>query len=908
MWKVLSRGSLRGRLLVLVVVPLSFSALSVGGEVVESREDVRSSTRAESALSDLNALSSARTALVQETVPAFSQFILRDPALVRSSGFDPASASRLGNVMQLQLTEAQDRTDRALEAVPADSDAGAAAAAVRQDLRRLRVAVAGRETGGSSADRAGDLMELYVGYDRLTHVLLARERVELADALTGAVDATVLRALSDLQLVSGAGQTGDAELPLLLGTRIPLVAVQPAHRRAWLTYWGAYRFTRMQMEGLMTPVVRQAWDQARADPALVAFEAVSDEAVGAGTDARDMSVDEMITLQLNSTARDAALGRVLQVAGDQALEQAASSRVSAQTELRSSAVLAALGGLLALALVALVGEWIGRPLRRLAQDATHVSRGRLVEVTQSGPREVRTAARALGATVSALRRVEDQAGAVARGELHEVTQQEPLPGPLGATVHQSLVSIVAAIHQREELQTRLAHQAAHDQLTSLPNRAQALRLITGALHRAQRAGTAVAVLFVDLDHFKQINDTHGHASGDAVLQAVSGRMEALVRSGDVVCRLGGDEFVILVEPADDDPRGMLELAHRIIASIAEPVEAAGRLLQVGASIGIAVSRDGRTDPDHLLAEADAAAYRAKAAGRGTAELFDEALRTELADRSALEDAMRTGLERGEFLLHYQPVIDVATGELCSFEALMRWDRPGHGLVSPVAFIPVAEQSNLIADLGRWALQEATRQLVSWTSASAAAPVPDATAGAVDSPQRRVGEHVTMAVNLSGRHLDSVQVVDDVREALDRSGLPAHRLVLELTETTVVDDPIAFERLATLRQLGVSVAIDDFGTGYTSIGQLQHLPADTLKIDRSFITSDEPRYRELVRLIVSAAHTFGLRVVAEGVEQAHQLQVLQDLGCDEAQGFLIARPTAPEAIRTPSGSDAAAPRR
>ena len=317
---------------------------------------------------------------------------------------------------------------------------------------------------------------------------------------------------------------------------------------------------------------------------------------------------------------------------------------------------------------------------------------------------------------------------------------------------------------------------------------------------------------------------------------------------------------MLVEQVHDE-HGLLELAHRLIATVSEPIAVGRTRVRIGASIGVAVSRDGGTDADALFAEADTAAYRAKAHGRGRAEMFDEVLRLQLNQRAELEAAIASGLADGEMQVAYQPVIDVATDRLMGYEALIRWERPGIGLVPPDQFIPVAEGSRLIGDVDRWMLHEATRQLAQWRAESPAAP------GEPDP---------TIAVNISGRHLADARVITDVVDALAASGLPPELLVLEVTETVLVDDPLAYEHLTELRALGVSIAIDDFGTGYTSIGQLRNMPVDTLKIDRSFVASTEPAHRELVALMIRAAHTFGLTVVAEGVEEPAQLARLKAL--------------------------------
>jgi EAL domain-containing protein (putative c-di-GMP-specific phosphodiesterase class I) len=286
------------------------------------------------------------------------------------------------------------------------------------------------------------------------------------------------------------------------------------------------------------------------------------------------------------------------------------------------------------------------------------------------------------------------------------------------------------------------------------------------------------------------------------------------------------------------------------------------------------------DADALFAEADAAAYRAKARGRGRAELFDESLRAQLSAHAELEAALAAALDAGELEVHYQPVVDVATGRLEGYEALARWYRPGVGMVPPGEFIPVAESSNLICDVDRWVLHEATRQVARWRAED-----PSAT-------------DLTVAVNVSGRHLADPRVVQDVTDALLASGLPAGLLVVEVTETVLVNEPSAFGHLVALRELGVAVAIDDFGTGYTSIGQLATMPVDTLKIDRSFVASAGSGHAELVALVIRAAHTFGLTVVAEGIEEEGQLAWLRAQGCDFAQGYLLSRPL-------PAGAAAAA---
>jgi len=438
-------------------------------------------------------------------------------------------------------------------------------------------------------------------------------------------------------------------------------------------------------------------------------------------------------------------------------------------------------------------------------------------------------------------------------------------------IARAYAALVDEMNERRILQADLAHQAAHDPLTGLANRARMLELIEAALHRGQRAGTLVGLLYVDLDYFKIVNDTLGHRAGDEVLRAAAERMRRLIRAGDTVGRLGGDEFVVLVEPSAI-PSELVQLADRLIGSVSAPITISGRDVTIGASIGVAVNPDGSTDANQLLHYADIAAYRAKAGGRGRAEIFNDALRSELEERAGLEAAITTGLPAGEFLLHYQPVVDLTTGAESGYEALIRWQRPGHGLVPPDDFIPTAEQSNIICDIDRWVLRQATCQLADWIRTD-----PD---GFAD---------VTIAVNISGRHLASSDLVADVATALEHAGLPANQLVLEITETVLIDEPTATSHFRALRELGVAISIDDFGTGYTSIGQLQHLHVDILKIDRSFIASSAPGTKELVTLMINTGHAFGLHVIAEGIEHRDQLTDLIQMGCDSAQGYHFARP-------------------
>ena len=435
--------------------------------------------------------------------------------------------------------------------------------------------------------------------------------------------------------------------------------------------------------------------------------------------------------------------------------------------------------------------------------------------------------------------------------------------------------IVAANRQRELLREELVYQAAHDSLTQLPNRAQAMRLLTAALHRAQRSGAIIGVLFVDLDGFKAVNDTLGHLAGDEVLQKVARTLQAHVRPGDVVARLGGDEFVVVLEPLDVQASALV-VAERLVDSLRPAIELSGnRQARIGASIGLAISQDGRVDPEGLLHEADVAVYRAKTGGRGRAEVFDEGLRAELAARAELEAAIARAIQRDEFVLYYQPVMEVQSGRIDGYEALIRWNHPERGLLAPLEFVPVAEASDLICELDAWVLRQAMNQLARWND-------------------RPGWDRVNLGVNISGRHVARARILQDVRAALAESGVDPHQLVLEVTETILIDEPAAFAHMDELRHQGMLIGIDDFGTGYNSIARLESIPADVVKVDKRFVDVGSTSAK-LLPLMIQSAHAFGLPVVAEGVETAAQLDVLRALGCELAQGYFVAAPMEASAV-------------
>lgn len=441
----------------------------------------------------------------------------------------------------------------------------------------------------------------------------------------------------------------------------------------------------------------------------------------------------------------------------------------------------------------------------------------------------------------------------------------------------SKLGAVVAMHdvtERRALQDRLAHQALHDALTGLPNRALFADRLGHALTRVERGESGVAVLFMDLDNLKVVNDSLGHTAGDQLLIALAGRLRGCLRPVDTVARLGGDEFTILLEDVVDT-EAPTQLAERIAELLREPFVLSGRDVYVSASIGIAVSVPAKTHPDDLLRRADVAMYKAKDAGKAQHKLFDDEMDEEALSRLAGESDLRRAIDQGELRLHYQPKIPLTSqrGPI-GMEALVRWQHPQRGLIAPGEFLPLAEETGLIMDVGRWVLQEACRQGGRWRESSIH------------------GEPLTVCVNLSARQFLGGQLVREVEEALRGADLPPERLMVEITESVMMQDvESAAATLRTLRSQGIEVAIDDFGVGYSSLSYLHNFPVDCLKIDRSFVATLESatRTRSLVQGIISLGHALGLTVVAEGVETLEQLTILRTMGCDKAQGYLFARP-------------------
>jgi diguanylate cyclase (GGDEF)-like protein len=423
----------------------------------------------------------------------------------------------------------------------------------------------------------------------------------------------------------------------------------------------------------------------------------------------------------------------------------------------------------------------------------------------------------------------------------------------------------------------LEHLAMHDALTGLPNRVLALDRAEQLLARARRTQLPIAALYIDIDGFKHVNDTFGHATGDQFLQLVAERLRSVVRESDTAARLAGDEFLVLLDGTTLDVAPEL-VAERLLEVLREPYDLraqTGRQVSVHASIGVALGQ--RASAEELLADADVALYSAKTTGKNRYVVFESAMQTAVQDRVAFELDLAEAVDNNQLFLVYQPIFDLSTERPTGVEALLRWRHPTRGIIAPDVFIPIAEQNGLIVAIGRWVLQQACQQAARW---------------------QEQGHSLAISVNVSGRQLDRDDLIDDVQHALDAAGLPASALTIEITETALMKDPqAAAGRLSTLKALGVRIAIDDFGTGYSSLSYLRQFPVDAIKIDRSFINSisTSKESTALIHTLVQLGKTLGLQTLGEGIEHPTQLQHLQAEQCDQGQGFLYARPLDPDEV-------------
>lgn len=674
----------------------------------------------------------------------------------------------------------------------------------------------------------------------------------------------------------------------------PFLAATPEDVTAFTVDIGILRDRKQTLDGVMPTATQsgRTWASLRDSAELKELLGLYDRTIldlatdgtpepgdlGSGIDLTNVATTDLleIAVEVNESsamadsvnADIATLGELtlaeLDLAAQSAIEDAR------QTRNRALLWLVAATSLVILSVVALI-VLIARPVRRMADVAELLSVGKLdVQLDENGPTEIRNSARAMNQALQSLRNTEAQAVALAEERLDDPILESQAVGGIGESLQTAVARLASSLNERESFQQKLAHEAAHDGLTKISNRNAVLRHLEAALARTRRSSTSLAILFLDIDDFKAINDAHGHHAGDAVLRNVATRLVTSIRDGDLAGRMGGDEFVVVAEAVQDIDEA-LALSERVVEAVSEPVTFDGGTFIPSLSIGVAIA-DGELSADELIRDADLAVYRAKSLGKGRTEVCDEDLRGEVRERESIEKALDDAIETGQFVLHFQPSVDAISHKITSFEALIRWNHPERGVVGPNDFIPIAERSSLIARIDRWVLRAASQQLAEWT----------------DHPD--FSQH-PVAVNISGRHLGSGTLTDDVLDALNDHGVDPRRLLLEVTETALLADLVTAAReLTQLREAGVRVALDDFGTGYMSLSHLRGLPVDVLKIDQTFIAemvadSDHP----LIRLIVDTGHLLGVDVTAEGVETAMQASALTEMGVDSLQGFLFGHP-------------------
>lgn len=859
-----------GRLLVLVLLPLVALTSVSAPLALRARVDAQRAQTGDQEVPAVTAIVRALDAVVVEQGQAETVLY------ARGSGFPISMVNyMLGSNVEDQLRSAELATDRDMAWL-----APSLAQHLLAELKSVRALIDGSQaTPGKSIDPRYEQVESTLDGAAASALATVEQKMLLTSG-----SATVSRALSALgwcfHLVQAAAAQARDDTATFFGT--PNARKEAAVRLAQNN--ALFEEAGQQLAQSGVPAVARAWEAVVANPSVrlynqflvdgaqgMALPFVAGRIVQTPT---SISFATMVGAFKGISAHWRLISDVVARASATVLVSATSLANANNRSYQLWVTLMALGAAVALAVAVVAAQSISRPLRRLAEMARLVVGGHLEvdRLVPSGPTETVVVADAFNALMTNLRLLESKAQALAACDFDNEVLSTPLPGQLGASLQDSVRVLAGSIQDRHQLQERLAYEATHDTLTELTNRAAAITSLEQALARARRHADTTAVLYIDLDNFKQANDLHGHRTGDHILREVGARLSGVVRTGDIVARVGGDEFVVIAERVEG-PEEAEALAARLVKALSEPVEWQDVRLSTGASIGMTLAHGDDADPLELLARADLALYQAKQRGGQGVYVYDEVLQQRLAQRDQVERDLREDLGQGGggLTLHYQPLVDTA-GTLLGVEALLRWVRPGHGLLQPDRFIPIAEASDLIIDIDRWVLATAAHQVAAWSDDPNLGPV-------------------RVSVNISGRHLLSQRLPGYLGEVLRATRIDPRRLTVEITETVLLDDLTMIARqLGEVRQLGVQIAVDDFGTGYTSLAHLHSLPVDTIKIDRSFIAGmRDPKDASLVRMIMELAHQLGLKTVSEGVETAEQLQALQALGADHIQGYLIARP-------------------
>jgi diguanylate cyclase (GGDEF)-like protein len=864
-----------GRLFTLVLIPLVGLLVLANAMTQLRRNAADDAARIESAVAQVSRLAQARAALFRER--SYAEMAAASGAVNVPV---PAFAAFVGVDIEGRQGDARAAVDRAVAALARDTPAVVTAEEV----------AAARATVPTAPLTERTLTAGYEPLERRVEVTMQRTLAEVlgqtSDAPGGARLLAALTALREPVRLVEALSRQDTLLELLY-----LDVGDPARwQRELIEISVAERDAYDQLVQLPGGPVADAARALETDPTVRSVRASVQSTIGGDVMRFANGIEDwsrygpFLRMALDYADQ---LTAFVSTSADTVRQMATGFRSEATDQLRiwfafsAGLVIATLAACVALA------QSVSRPLRRLAQQAAIVSGGRLdvPPLRTRGPRDIAVTSRAVNDLVDNLRLLEAKTYALADLDFDAEALAQPLPGPLGESLQRSAHTLSGSVAERDELRDHVVHQATHDALTGLPNRSAATEAVARALDRARRIERGIAVVVLDVHDFKRINDTHGQRIGDQVLETMARRLSRSAESSSMVARLGSDEFLVVIEDVGD-PEPATRLAHRLVEAAAGTMRLAGTTVAPGVCVGIAFSFDGASDADQLLAWGDLAVDRAKQRGQGAVEIYDRGLQEQLQRHAAVEAGLTRGISEGELFLHYQPVLHLATGRMTSVEALVRWDKPGEGLQPPDSFIPVAERSDLIITLDQWVLHRAAGQLVHWRHSPHLAGV-------------------DIAVNVSGRHLASQSLHRHLAELLDTTGIDPRRVIVELTETVLVEDLHgAAAQLDAIRGMGLRVALDDFGTGYTSLNHLQRLPVDIIKIDRSFVGRlGRERDRAVLSMITQLGHQLGHTITAEGVETPEQYDVLRDLGCDHAQGFWMSRPLRPEDLEAWAASEA-----
>ncbi|HTW98229.1 MAG TPA: EAL domain-containing protein [Acidimicrobiales bacterium] len=868
------RLGVTSRLLVLVLLPLVVLTLVSWPLALRTHSDA---VRAGAASREASAVTEEIGALGAVVVEHSEAMTVGETII---DGFSLAEASLLLGPIADELHAATTVTDSAVARLP-QSLAGA----IEPDLARVR---------GGIADRSMSSAEMNSLYAHVESVLAAACGVQLvaieADATSTLGDVAIGRAALALEaaeeLADAAGHEVQEESLVWFSSRTTsrLASVRLAEDV------GEFEAAGDRLAGSGVANVVAAWEAYASSRQMARYDQLLHDGeldmpmpfADGKMDIRPGTIPwtTLIASYQAVPTHSKLIGAVIGAAGTSVRAEMAALKQRNDAQYLVWVVVLALAGAGSLVVALVTARSISRPLRKLGRAAASVVGGDLdvEQVPIDGPAEIATLADAFNSLMANLRLLEAKAQALSSCDFGNEALALPLPGRLGESLQDSVHLLAGSIQDRDELQRQLAYDATHDALTGLLNRAAAIDMASHALARAARHHEATAVLYIDLDNFKQANDIHGHNCGDHVLREMGRRLAEASRGGDVVARLGGDEFLVLAERMEQASEAET-LAERLIEVLSEPVEWNQLTLATGASIGFAISQGAETGADELFARADLALYHAKELGGGCVYPYDDRLQERLAEREEVERQLRHELDAGGqgFVLHFQPLVDIGK-RVCGAEVLLRWQRPGHGLVPPDGFIPIAETSELIIEVDRWVLGRAVSCLAEWSGDPAL-------------------QDVALWVNVSGRHLLSGTLPGFLGGLLGPTGVDPTLLTVEITETVLLNElSIAAEQLEQLHRLGVHIAIGDFGTGYTSLARLHRLPVDAIKIDRVLVSNiEEPNDASLVRMITDLAQHLGLSAVSEGVETDEQFRILGQFGSDRLQGYLIAKPMPEEEL-------------